>query len=98
MSDEQFTTFMKNMVAGIQKETPKDTGNLADTATRGTPLSHGRYALTVSTRIAPYFHYVNERKKACSRHGESHYHYFDNALDKQLEIIAKKAGGYIERG
>ena len=98
MKDSEFNTIMHAMVDGIRQDTPRDTGNLQDPATSGRPLSHGRFALTVSTRIAPYFHYVNERKEPCKRHGESHYHFFENALDRQIEIIARKAGGYVERG
>ena len=98
MTDSEFNTIMHAMVDGIRQDTPRDTGNLQDPATSGKPLSHGRFALTVSVRKAPYFHYVNEKKEPCKRHGESHYHYFENALDKQIEIIARKAGGYVERG
>ena len=98
MTDREFNTIMHAMVDGIRQDTPRDTGNLQDPATSGKPLSHGRFALTVSARKAPYFHYVNERKEPCKRHGESHYHYFENALDRQIEIIARKAGGYVERG
>jgi hypothetical protein len=98
MTDSEFTRIMASMLAGIREDTPRDKGNLQGNATNGQPIAHGRYALTVSTRIAPYFHYVNERKEPCKRHGESHYHYFENALDKQIEIIARKAGGYVERG
>lgn len=99
MTDEQFNTIMHSMVAGIRADTPKDTGNLRKTATNGQPLSHGKYAITVSVRKAPYFYYLNENKKPCKRHnGETHYHYFQNAVNKQIEIIARKAGGYVKRG
>ncbi len=98
MTDEQFTTIMTAMVDGIKADTQVDKDNLRGNATKGETLSHGKYALTVSVRRAPYFYYVNERKRPCSRHGESHYHYFDNAVNKQIEIIARKAGGYVKRG
>ncbi len=98
MTDTEFTRIMSSMLAGVRKDTPRDTGNLRKPATSGNPISHGKYELTVSVRKAPYFYYVNERKRPCSRHGESHYHYFDNAVNKQIEIIARKAGGYVKRG
>lgn len=99
MTDSEFTTIMTSMVAGIRRVTPWRTENLKETATQGETLAHGKYALTVSVRIAPYFYYVNENRKPCKRHGgETHYHYFDNAVNKQIEIIARKAGGYVKRG
>ena len=107
MTDSEFNTIMHAMVAGIRDDTPVDTGNVRDPATSGKTLSHGRFALTVSVRKAPYFPYVNNYprhryrdKNGIVRDGKNNpnYQYFENALDRQIEIIARKAGGYVERG
>lgn len=107
MTDSEFTTIMTSMVAGIRRDTPWDTRNLKRTATQGETLAHGKYALTVSVRIAPYFHYVNDysHHRHRNKQGEvvngkvnPNYLYFEQALNRQLEIVARKAGGYVERG
>ena len=98
MTDKQFTQLMTSMVADIRDDTPINTGNLRRNATRGRPIACGKYVITVSGRIAPYFGAVNNRKTYPSGKQNPNYKYFDNSLMAHLEKYAKAAGGTVEHG
>lgn len=109
MTDQQFTRITNVMLSNIRKATPYDTGNLAMFATRSEPLAHGSFRIYVNTvgdhspestdGIAPYFKYVNYRPFFHSESGASrknpNYEYWDKAVKKEVERIAKELGGVI---
>ena len=98
MTDKQFTRIVTAIKADIKGDTPIDTGNLRYNATDGRPIAHGKYVITVSGRIAPYFHAVNYRERYDSGKRNRNYKYFEKSLNKHLEKYAKAAGGTVEHG
>lgn len=98
MTDKHFTQIVSAIKADIRSDTPIDTGNLRYNATDGRPVAHGKYVITVSGRIAPYFGAVNNRERFPSGKRNPNYRYFDESLMKHLEKYAKAAGGVVEHG
>lgn len=98
MTDKQFTQLVTAIKADIRHDTPKDTGNLRFNATDGRPVASGKYVITVSGRIAPYFGAVNNRARYPSGRPNPNYQYFEKSLMAHLEKYAKAAGGTVEHG
>lgn len=109
MTDQQFTRITNVMLSNIRKATPYDTGNLAMFATRSEPLAHGAFRIYVNTvgdhspestdGIAPYFVKVNYDAYIELESGRTvrnkNFQYWDNAVKKEVERIAKELGGVI---
>lgn len=107
MTDKQFTRIMTALVADIRDDTPKKTRNLRKHATSGRSMAHGKFVISVSGRIAPYFEYVNYYPNHRHRNKDGivvdgsinrNYQYFEKSLEKHLEKYAKAAGGVVEHG
>ena len=98
MTDKQFTQLVTAIKADIRNDTPKRTGNLRFNATDGRPVSAGKYVITVSGRIAPYFGAVNNRARYPSGRPNPNYQYFEKSLMENLEKYAKAAGGVVKHG
>lgn len=98
MTDRQFTALVTAIAADIRADTPVDTGNLQGNATTERPIAHGKFVISVSGRIAPYFGAVNNRRTYPSGKKNPNYKYFENSLMQHLEKYAKAAGGVVEHG
>lgn len=105
MTDNEFSRLTSSFLDEIQSMTPINKnfkaptrGNLRMRATRGKAIAHGKYVVSVSARIAPYFPYVNYQEKFESGKPNPNYQYLENAIDTAINNLARKAGGFIVRG
>lgn len=109
MTDRQYTILTNTILQNIRKATPRDTGNLRYFATKAEPLAHGAFRIYVNTvgdhkpesrdGIAPYFPKVNYEPFLETEDGRSvrnkNYGYWDKAIKKEIERIAKELGGVV---
>ena len=105
MTDREFTKLASEFLADVRERTPINKrrnaptrGNLRLRATRGKPIASGKYRVTVSSEIAPYFPFVNYAKSFPSGKPNPNYNYLGTAIEEALNNLAKKAGGIIVRG
>lgn len=108
MTNQEFNTITHRAVAIIRSRTPYYTGNLCNNATKSKSLGADRFIISVNTKIAPYFKYVNNeelirrevkvgKNKAQMSKRNRNYHYWQKAVDLVIEDIARALGGRIER-
>jgi len=102
MTNEEFNVIGHELLSYIKDRTPKDTGNLAYNAT-GFGLGVGTFTITVNTKIAPYFKYVNNYETFTRKYKNGNertvqnrnYHYFEKAVDSGVEYLAQLLGGTL---
>ena len=105
MTDARFTQITSEMTALIQEKTPYDTNNLKLVATRSESLGANQFRISVDTKIAPYFKYVNFYKNHRYRKSDGsvvdgkpnpNYRYWDNAIRAAAESMARSCNGRVE--
>lgn len=105
MTNAEFMRLSTAFLADVRELTPINKnrkaptrGNLRLRATRGKAIAHGRYSVTVSSVVAPYFPYVNYMQTFKSGKPNPNYQYLDDALKYAIENLARKAGGIVIYG
>lgn len=95
MSDAQFTAISNRLLEYIKKVTPRDSGNLADKATKIKQEMPGEHRIYVDTKIAPYFKYVNNRATLWNKKENKNHKYFQKAVDGAVEELAASMKGEV---